>query len=589
MAIKINHRLDSDILVIGGGMAGCFAAIRASQLGSKVLVVDKGYIGRSCQSRFIGSNIAVCMPDHDKEICMRELIVGGEFLNDQEWVRIHVHESYALADELDRWGEEFGKDILGRDERGELSIIKVHGDINTQQLIISGPKMMDAFRKKLSKEGIPFLERVMMTGLLTDGDRIRAAVGFNYRNGETYLFTAKAIILAAAGCSFKLRPLTWSLTGDAQAMAYEAGARLRSMEIVGRNNYSRINAMEGPTGGLVLSWGMRYVNGLGEEFLNNYLPKIGSRTTHARDIFRQEIAEGRGPIFKDFTVIPPEKLRRLVEYRPEHFKALESMGLDPFKQLVPVEVEESVAVSGPHGTNGGGGGVEIDTWCATNIPGLYAIGDTAYGAPQGTQPVGGVNLSFCLLSGDRAARHAVDYAAPAASARDGRAIEHRAKEHLAGLGLALTREDGLPPEELIWRIQDSFLPFKEAMSDSAHLEKAIAKLMRVKEEDLPRLHCSDSHGLMKAAEVGSMLLVSEAMLRSMLAREESRGNRGLARKDFPQTDNVHWLKWTAVEKNGEQMHVGATDIPTPYFQPIRAKYVPYVHGRDEVDKFVGAQ
>jgi len=78
----------TDVLVVGGGCAGCYAALRARDFTEKVLIVSKGYVGPGSVSATLGGGINICFPDDDKELWMREIVERGEYLNDQEWVRI---------------------------------------------------------------------------------------------------------------------------------------------------------------------------------------------------------------------------------------------------------------------------------------------------------------------------------------------------------------------------------------------------------------------------------------------------------------------------------------------------------------------
>ena len=102
------------------------------------------------------------------------------------------------------------------------------------------------------------------------------------------------------------------------------------------------------------------------------------------------------------------------------------------------------------------------------------------------------------------------------------------------------------------------------------MEKILANIKRVQEEDFSRMKAGDSHELLKALEVRSMLLISEALLRAKLFREESRGAH--KREDFSLTDNINWLKWVVVEKKDEKMHLYTEAIPTPYIKPPIAIY-----------------
>ncbi len=567
----LDHVIESEILVIGGGFAGCFAAIKAEQLSKNVLLVDKGYISRSCQSMFPSGNISVFLPGHNKTLWMKEMIEGGEYLNDQEWVRIQIEETYPLVEELDGWGRKFNEQVFLKDEKDEFIRVKVHGDLNTENILIAGHGLMDTLRKKLIADEVPFLERIAMSDLITDGERVLGATGFNYRTGETYLFKTKAVILAGAGCGFRVDLSRKNLTGETQVMAYESGARLRNLELGGgsRNKVLKETARQF-SNSLTFYLGSRLFNALGEEFMWKYDPELGSKSTTKREYGSlEEVKEGRGPIYIDYTQIPPEKRKMLRILRPENFKIFEAMGVDVSKQRIELQKGKIFA---PQGTNSHGGGVDIDADCASNIKGLYAVGDNACAPQQGTHAVGGQNLAFCLTSGNRGARSAAEYVGSVSFSVKDKEIFSQAKKHFDRLGLPLTRTEGISPDEITWKIQSSLIPFNKVVSHQSRLEKALAEIERIKKEEFPSIKASDYHELEKALGVRSMLMMAEGMLRSSILREESRGF--LVRKDFPMTDNIHWLKWIVVEKKDERMHLYTKDVPTPYVEAPRIVYPP---------------
>ena len=108
----VNHVETCDILVAGGGSAGCFAAIKAAEKGQKVILVDKSFIGRSGCSPFAAGAINICYPDDDKDLWFKEIVTRGEYLNDQEWVKIQIDEAYDRNMELHNWGKEYGLQVL---------------------------------------------------------------------------------------------------------------------------------------------------------------------------------------------------------------------------------------------------------------------------------------------------------------------------------------------------------------------------------------------------------------------------------------------------------------------------------------------
>lgn len=571
---SFDHVIQSEILVIGGGFAGCFAAIKCKRLGKDVVLVDKGYISRSATTQFPGGNISISFPEDDKDLQIRDSIERGEYINDQEWVKIQIDETYDLALELEAWGRDFKENILERDEKGELLRIQVHGEVYTYNCVVHGHPLMDTLRKKVIAEKITFFERTAMSDLITDGKKVVGSVGFNYRTGETYLFRAKAIILAAAGTSFKFDTRQLNNTGEGQVMAYSIGARLQNLEQGGVRKWTKNAVGRTIPSPLGIAFGYKFVNRIGEEFMSKWDPVLGMKAYRLHQpAFAKEREEGRGPIYMDFTPIP-EKYREIIRRaKPEEFVAYKIAGFDLFKGRHERDAGFFEMIELPNGTAAYAGGVKIDTHCATNVPGLFAIGDNTCAPHQGTHPYGGTNLGFCLTSGNRAAKSASEYASSADDSRlPSKEIIDQGRECIDNLATFLIRPKGLGADEVTYNMQSCFVNLKTLSRRKEYLGGAIVELEKVQKEELPKLKAVNYHDLMKALGVRSMLVLAEGILKSILCREESRGI--LVRDDFPLTDNINWLKWVGVEKRDGKMHVLTEEIPTPIIDAPRSKYKP---------------
>ncbi|MBI4318439.1 MAG: FAD-binding protein, partial [Chloroflexi bacterium] len=224
----INTVVQSDVLVIGGGLAGCLAAIEASRVlgdGAKVTVVDKSRIGRSGQSPFAAGIFTVFDPDEDDmDVWLNEMIVWGEYINDQAWCRQLFEQTKPIVLDIDQWGSKYGKQVYEKDANGKFVRRKSRGHLNTKHNVVNSLPQMDTLRRKMVESKVNIVDRVMITDLVQmDGSTV-GAVGFNYWNDNTYYFHAKTIILAASGSGFKSVFIGHrNLTGDIQAAAFEAG------------------------------------------------------------------------------------------------------------------------------------------------------------------------------------------------------------------------------------------------------------------------------------------------------------------------------------------------------------------------------
>ena len=562
----VNHIVDCEILVTGGGSAGCFAAIKARELGKKVILVDKGYVGRSGISPFAAGAINVCLPDDDHAAWFEEIIVRGEYLNDQEWVKIQLDEGYERVRELQTWGKKYGMMVIIEDGKGTYIRRKARGNIKTLTCQINALAMMDTLKRRTREAGVQIVQRVMITHLLVKGSKIVGALGLHCRTAETYLFRCQAVVLAAGGCGFKSFFIGHrNLTGEGQYAAYEAGAWLRNLDQPYSNSTARDLDIHGP--GFMVGFGGRFLNSQGDEFMWKYDPKVGSRARLTKLVVGmvKEVDAGRGPIYMDLTKVNEEDQHTLRRLLPEGFRAFDRKGLNPFSQ----KIEWMPAFMG---TLAHGGGVHVNTESATNLPGLYVAGDTTCTPEHGTWSITGLNLTFCFISGERAGRFATNYIHETYPPRreDSNVttqIEQGAEEILA----PVKRSAGIMADEVTHRLHEILIPYKVAyLRNDENLKEAIIQVEALRTETLPQVYARDPHELVKANEVRSMVGIAEIILRSVLFRKESRGF--VYREDNPLTDNINWLKWVMVSKGDKGMKLWAQDFPTPYLTPPRETY-----------------
>ncbi len=373
------------------------------------------------------------------------------------------------------------------------------------------------------------------------------------------------------------------MTGEGQVMAYEAGAKMKNLDQCEAKPLPLYSARIRGGFPTDVSSGARFLNGLGEEFMWKYDPQVGNRSMHRAEAFRQEMAAGRGPIYWDYTPIPLEKQEMYNRISPVYIKIFEVMGVKLFEEKVDITKRDFEHIPSAPQSCGSGGGVDINTSCASSIKGLYAVGDNSCCPHQGTHPFGGQNLAFCLTSGNRAAQAVSEYVGTYAGSSE-KGITAQAKEHVYRLSLPLTRTEGLMPQEVTWKIQTILTPYRKSLTHKEPLEKALNEIIKVREEDFPRLRAPDPHELIHALGIRSMLVIAEAILRSVLFREETRGKN--IRDDFPLTDNIHWLKWIVMEKKGKEMKISTEDVSTHYIQAPKAKYPPKRKSADLVNPII---
>ena len=471
---SVNHIKTCDVLVVGGATAGCFAAIKAAEKEQSVILVDKGHVGRSGCSPFAAGAINICYPDDNKDLWFEEIVTRGEYLNDQEWVKIQLAESYDLNIELNNWGKRYGIKVLEEDENGKFIRRQGRGNINTLTNVINALPMMDTLRRRVLEVGVDVIERVMMTHLVIQNNRVIGALGLHCRTAESYLFLAKAVVLAAGGCGFKSFFIGHrNLTGEAQYMSLRAGVHLRNLDQAMSNTTAREIDIHGLS--LMVGLGGRFLNVNDEEFMWRYDPKVGSRARLPRVVvgMAKEVDEGRGPIHFDLTQVTPDDQKLLRHILPEGFRAFARFGVNPFEQ----KIEWMPAFEG---TLIHGGGIHIDTTCASNMPGLYAAGDTSCTPEHGTWSITGLNLSFCFISGARAGSYAAEWAKQQPESKLTQDDEKTVLSYIEELIAPAKRNSGIKPDELNYALLEAMVPYRVAyLRDEASLQGALATIQGI--------------------------------------------------------------------------------------------------------------
>ncbi|MBI4319464.1 MAG: FAD-binding protein [Chloroflexi bacterium] len=564
--------IESDVLVVGGGLGGALAAIAASQVlgsGETITIVDKGMISRSGQSSFAaGIFTAFDAERDDLDQWMSEIVEWGEYINDQDWCRLMFDRALPIVRQIDAWGAEMGFTIFERNPDGSFVRRRSRGHMNSKHMVVNSLPMMSTLRRKMIQQRVKVVDKVMVTDLLLDDDgQPWGAIGLDYVGNQVHVFKAKAIVLAASGCGFKSIFIGHrNLTGDMLAAAYEAGVEMRNLEQYANNTCARNYDIHGLN--LYVGIGGKFLNAAGEEFMWKYHPVLGNRA-RLQDLvlaFCREIREGRGPIHLDMSAASPEDRALCRKILPESFLLWDRAGIDPFS--TPVEWIPSF-----YGTITSGGGIHINTRCETNVKYLYAAGDITCEPPHGTYSFGGINLGFTAVSGWVAGMSAAEVSRERQASPYGAAEARTARQVMRKRVAPATHCGGLAPESTYTGIQETLVPVDVGyLKTEDSLQRALAKVRRLAEETLPSLGAQSSHELVKAIEVGSMIRVAELMIASALARHESRGFH--FREEYPRTDNENWLKWIMVRKREAEPDVFTRDVPTPYVQPAEKYSIP---------------
>lgn len=543
--------VEADVLIIGGGFAGTWAAIRAKDFVDKVVLVDKAQVAKSGCSTF-AAGVQLCPTrDDDLDMWKKEIVVSGDYFPDQDWVDFYLRNQIERVEDYERWVAP-----LEKDSRGKIARIVGRGHINTRLFQFHGSKLMALLKCKVLEKKAEVMERIMVTDLLTQGEgenkRIAGAVGFHCRTGEFYIFRAGAVILASGPKGGKINGTVDNCTGDGAAAAFRAGAELANMEFCTGGNIT-VWERKMAAGGInmIQGHGAYFLNLLGERFMSKYDPLRMERSLLYTlcMAFTKEALEGRGPVTVDMRHFSPdtfEKFRRVI---PRAMKTWDMLGKDPGKEKLECSPSWNVRDIGE-------GGVMVDRYCATNIPGLYAAGSVTRNPVQGIYSLGGIATSSCNVMGYASAEQASFYSLKATKPE----IDAQQVKELKEIAFSpMKRKAGKEADGLFYRLNESVVPAQFSMFKSApRIIKTLSVLEKFQEESR-QLMARDYHELVKVNEFINHLLNTELVFRAALERKESRQYH--YREDYPYTDNMDWLKLIVLKRGKQGISLRYEPIP----------------------------
>ena len=542
---------EHDVLIIGAGGAGLRAAIEALAQGARVGLVCKSLLGKA-HTVMAEGGIAAAMGNVDKKDDWRthfcDTMRGGKFLNNWRMAQLHAQEAPERVRELEQWGA-----LFDRTDDGQI-LQRAFGGHTFKRLCHVGDRtgleLIRTLQDRGVQQGIDVFMECTITRLIKDGERIAGAFGYWREQGRFVTFKAKSIVIATGGIgkAWKITSNSWEYTADGMALAYEAGAELLDMEFV----QFHPTGMVWPPGvqGILVTEAVRgeggtLKNNRGERFMEKYDPKrmeLSTRDVVARAIYT-EVKEGRGSLhggaYLDISHKPAEYVK----------KKLPSM-YHQFKELADVDITTGPMEVGPtcHYMMGGIR-VEAETGQST-VPGLFAAGEAAAGL-HGSNRLGGNSLSDLLVFGKRAGNAAADYAKSVPSgALDSAQLQDAEREMLS----PFERSDGEFPYEIHRDLQDFMQSLVGIFRTEEDLQKALGELEKLKPR-LERMRADGSRmfnpGWHLTRDLRSMVLISEAVTRSALARRESRGAH--SRIDYPNYDDTWAKQNNIICKRGGQM------------------------------------
>jgi succinate dehydrogenase / fumarate reductase flavoprotein subunit len=530
--------IETDVLVIGSGAAGMYAAIEASRGGARVFLVDRSLIGRGGATVMAQMTVAAALgeevpdaPRHHYD----DTIAAGRGLCDESLAQLLCEDAPACIRELDAWGVGWARKdnhITATTAPGHDRPRCVYVDfINTGPAVSKTLRTVMARNKDIRKAG-----DICIVDLIADSDgEIAGAVGWHLSRGAPVTIAAKATVLATGGLTrlYRRNSASLNMGGDGYALALRAGASLIDMEFV---QFFPIGHLAPRLVGMdPIMWdpfryklGGRLLNGRMEEFTSRYGSDEDGKYVLPRDLATyaifKEVEAGRGSphggAYLSFEHCSAAALR--AAFGPV-IDRLAANAIDLTR--MPVEV---APIAHYHM-----GGVVADAQMRTELPGLFAAGEVV-GGTNGANRLSGNAITEALVFGRRAGRSAATRAKTIAR-KDLRAADMRAALDLVGDGSGAGRD--LNTASMIARLQaimaDDVGPFRTA----AKLNRALAGIAALADElgeRPPRLAgAKDAFDLQRLEwfDLRNMLIVARAVAQSALARTESRGAH--QREDYP--------------------------------------------------------
>ena len=550
--MRNEQQISTSVLVIGTGGSGLRAAIELAEAGTDVLAVGKRP-RHDAHTALAAGGINAALGTMDAEDSWQQhaadTIKESYFLADPRTVQVVAEGAARGIEDLERYGMNFARETDGRISQRFFGAHKFRRTAFAGDY--TGLEIQRTLIKRAEQLQVPILDTVYITELLTTEGRIFGAYGFDVNDGTGYLIHADAVILAAGGHNRIWRRSSSRRdenTGDSFRLAVQAGARLRDPELV-QFHPSGIIEPESDAGTLVSEAargeGGILTNALGERFMARYDAKRMELSTRDRVALAAytEIREGRGTenggVWLDVSHLDREVIMKRLPRVYQTMMELQMLDITEQKMEIAPTAHYSM------------GGVWVDPLThATEVPGLYAIGEASSGL-HGANRLGGNSLIELLVFGRIVGQHAAQYSASlAAQPRSAQAVT-AARTHIAELLGSRGQEN---VRSLQRAIRDLMTEHAGVVRDEAGLLAGLAKLERIEQRmENVGIHpdIAGYQDLAHAFDLQSAALAARATLEAALERRETRGCHN--RSDYPAMDpalqvNLVWSPSTGITR-----------------------------------------
>ena len=558
-----------DVLIIGGGSAGLRAAIEAHDAGAHVLIISKSKKGdphTTLARGGINAALGTMDPDDTWIIHAVDTLREGEFLADYERVEVLCKNAPGAITELVDWGARFHREKDGRLTQRFFGAHTYRRTVFYEDW--TGQEIIRVLLEQANQRKIEMIDDVYVLKLLKSPDDVngegssaaaeagqdvvRGALGIDLKKKEIVIFESKSLILATGGYT-RVYPVSSSRItenyGEGVALAYEAGVDLVDMEMVQFHPTGMVwpekalgtlatEAIRGE-GGILL-------NSKGERFMKNYYPErmeLGPRDIVARANYN-EIISGRGTehggVWLDITHLPKEKILDRLPTMYEQFQKLDGIDISKEKMEVGPTAHYSM------------GGVVVDIKCRTKIKALFAVGEVI-SQIHGANRLGGNSLLDTVVFGKIAGSHAARLAKEIEKREKKgeipptrRNVNNNEKKEFDDIGSFIVKE----PIKFLNEIQEIMKQNAGIIREETKLQDGLRRILELRNDFYSKDNIikefkfdddsdnKDVENVVLTWQVKSSLIACEAIIKSALMRQESRGAH--YRSDFPKLDDETW-------------------------------------------------
>jgi succinate dehydrogenase / fumarate reductase flavoprotein subunit len=592
--MKKQSNYSCDVLIIGGGSAGLRAAIGAHDAGANVIILSRSKRGdphTTLARGGINAALGTMDPEDNWMIHAIDTLREGEFIGDYEKVEVLCKNAPDAIKELVNWGARFHREKDGRLTQRFFGAHTYRRTVFYEDW--TGLEIIRVLMEQVNKRKIKVIDNVFITKLLKSDDNgddvngerplsstaiveqvvkeeVIGAVGVDIENKEFVVFECKSLILAAGGYT-RVYPVSSSRNfenyGEGVALAYEAGADLVDMEMVQFHPTGMVwpekavgllatEAIRGEGGNLL--------NSKGERFMKNYDPErmdLGPRDVVARAVYN-EIISGRGTehggVWLDVTHLREEVIQDRLPTMYKQFQELDGIDISKEKMEVGPTAHYSM------------GGVVVDIKCRTKIKGLFAVGEVI-SQIHGANRLGGNSLLDTIVFGKIAGEEAARLAKQGVEDRKKTEAQSPPQSNIDNQKKGFNDDyEGIfvVKEPINFRndIQELMKQNAAIIREETKLQNGLKRILELKNEfyskdniiKVFKIDDNNSENIVITWQVKSSLVACEAIIRSALMRQESRGAH--YRSDFPKLDDERFKVNIYCRKKGKRVSSASAEM-----------------------------